>query len=652
MSDYLPAAFQVLLLAGGIHLFLRFVRATRGNRLIRGLFVSVLVGFVGLWGLALLLKLEELEHLLQVSTGYVVVGFAIIFQNELRRGIAQLGEHSFIGGGLGSASEGTREQIVHAVKNLARQRIGALIVLERETPLAPYIETGTAFDADVQAQLLENLFHPGAALHDGAVILQGDRISAAGCILPLTQDPLSPTLGTRHRAALGMAEESDSVILVVSEEKGTISLAHKGSLNVGVAPDALDRELASKLDTERVTAGQASLGLLSATLTGLRRDIAWLPGSILLGFGIWYLAHRDIETTRNFPVVLIDAGETGQLTPKPGEIVVHLPSENTRLSSPHSGTELAVSVKGTRGRLDKLSGAVRGIVEIPEGWDIGTLAPSEVNWEDPVGGLEYSWTNGSPPTLAVETFGTKTFTLDPQYFELDTSLLNARYQADEESMTFEPNPTIEIAGPEHKLEELSLEGRFRLRFEPIVIGKDTIDFQRQRIRLPEELRRDGFSLAPDYAGHAIVPVVPVTQSAGTVSLEIAIICTDTERQEELANWALPPNAQTALFAIETYGIIPQGADKSSPAMIEKFGQIRKIVEENLKVFVNIAELSPSGESKSAKIHWYWSKDWKDAIDSLKLEAEKLGGREELTVRLESDREVLLQARPGSNRDAL
>ena len=642
VTDYPTAAFQVLIFAAGIHLFLRFVRTTRGNRLIRGLFISVLVGFVGLFGLAGLLKLEELEHLLEVSTGYIVVAFAVVFQNELRRGIAQLGEHSFIGGGPGSASEDTRAQIVQALKNLARQRVGALIVLERETPLTPYMETGTAFDAEVQAPLLENLFHPGAALHDGAVILRGDRVAAAGCILPLTQDPLSPTLGTRHRAALGMAEESDAVILIVSEEKGTISIAHRGSLNVDLPAEDIEQEISSRLDVERVSAGKASLGLISATLGGLRRDIAWLPGSILLGLGVWVLAHRNIETTRPFQVVLVDAGEAGQRTPEPGELVVILPSENMRLSAPPSGTELSVSVKGTRGRLDKLSGAVRGIVEIPQDWTFGSLEASEVKWEDPVGGLEYNWATG-PPTIAVEAYGTKTFTLDSSYFELDLSDLNPRYQADLERISFEPNPTIEIAGAESRLNGLALDGPYELRFEPIKIKKDVQEFQRQRIRLAAALEKKGFSLAPEYSGHAIVPVVPVTQTVGTVELEIALVCMDTERQEELANWSLPPSAQTARFSIETYGLIPQDADNSSPAMIEKVGQIKRIVTENLKVFVDVAELAPTGEGRSASIHWYWSRDWKDAIDSLKLETENLGGREELTVRLESEREVLLLA---------
>ncbi|MAB81505.1 MAG: TIGR00159 family protein [Planctomycetes bacterium] len=656
MKDFLPAAFQVLILAAGIHLFLRFVRATRGNRLIRGLFVSVLVGVVGLWGLALLLKLEELEHLLQASTGYVVVGFAIIFQSELRRGIAQLGEHSFIGGLSRSTSADTLEQVVQAVKNLARQRIGALIVMERETPLAPYIETGTAFDADVQSQLIENLFHPGAALHDGAVILRADRITAAGCILPLTQDAdLSPALGTRHRAALGLAEESDAIILIVSEEKGTISLAHGGNLTLAISPDDLKKELASELDVQKVTASQASLGLLSATLGGLRRDIAWLPGSLLLGLGIWYLAHRDIKTTMEFPVVLVDAGEAGQRTPKPGEIVAILPSDEDRLSSPSEESEFMVAVTGTRGRLVKLSGAVRGIVEIPVDWTFGPLEAAQVQWEDPVGGLEYEWATGSSPNIVVERYGTKSFELDSSFFKLDTTQLNPRYQLDlelPEGFDVVPTPVIEIAGPIQKLKELGLDGRFKLQFEPVVITHDARESHRQRIRLTEDRIRDGFLLPADYQGEVILSIVPASQVVGIVTKEIALVCMENQRQAELALWSLPANAQTVRFSIKTYGLIPQGADPSEPAMIERYSQIKGFVEDYLNVYIDIAQLSPTGEGRSAKIQWNWSKDWKDVIDSLKLEGGGLGGREDLDVQLESDREVLLELKPGVDLDAV
>jgi diadenylate cyclase len=200
---YLLWGLQILILAIGIHLFLRFVRTTRGNRLIRGLFLSVMVGVVGLWGFSRALHLEELEHLLRSSTGFIVVGFVVIFQSELRRGIAQLGEHSLLGL-VQPSSDGVVREAVQAARSLAAVRRGALIVFERETALNSVLETGTAIDAEVRGSLLESLFHPETPLHDGAVVVRKDRVAAAGCIPPLSEGVLpSATMGTRHRAGLG-----------------------------------------------------------------------------------------------------------------------------------------------------------------------------------------------------------------------------------------------------------------------------------------------------------------------------------------------------------------------------------------------------------------------------------------------------------------
>ncbi|HVQ26622.1 MAG TPA: diadenylate cyclase, partial [Planctomycetota bacterium] len=240
---YLLWALQILILAVGIHLFLRFVRTTRGNRLIRGLFLSVMVGVVGLWGLSRALELEELEHLLKSSTGFIVVGFVVIFQSELRRGIAQLGEHPLLGLAPVASGDAVREAAL-AARALAAVRRGGLVVFERETSLHTVVETGTPIDAEVRSTLLETLFHPGTPLHDGAVVVRKDRVAAAGCILPLSEGTLpSPTMGTRHRAGLGMSEESDAVVVIVSEETGSVSLARDGTLRTDLAPEEMEREL-------------------------------------------------------------------------------------------------------------------------------------------------------------------------------------------------------------------------------------------------------------------------------------------------------------------------------------------------------------------------------------------------------------------------
>ena len=231
---YFLWGLQILILAVGIHLFLRFVRTTRGNRLIRGLFLSVMVGVVGLWGFSRALALEELEHLLRSSTGFIVVGFVVIFQSELRRGIAQLGEHSLLGL-VKPSSGGVAREAVEAARSLAALRRGALIVFEREASLHAVLETGTAIDAEVRAPLLESLFHPETPLHDGAVVVRRHRIAAAACFLPLTLNPrLSKDLGTRHRAAIGITEDSDAVAVVISEETGLISFVEGGQIRRGL----------------------------------------------------------------------------------------------------------------------------------------------------------------------------------------------------------------------------------------------------------------------------------------------------------------------------------------------------------------------------------------------------------------------------------
>jgi diadenylate cyclase len=632
---------QILILAAGIHLFLRFVRTTRGNRLIRGLFLAVIVGVVGLWGLSTSLGLEELEHLLESSTGFIVVGFAIIFQSELRRGIAQLGERSFLSKFMHSAGNDSTREVVQAAKTLSGRRQGALIVFERETPLHTYIQTGTTIDADVRASLIESLFHPGTPLHDGAVILRKDRIAAAGCILPLAEDAvLEPTMGTRHRAGLGLTEESDAVVLIVSEETGSISLARGGTLCADLPHVDLERELGEVMQgRENHEPHQTSL--LSTTVLSLRRDVAWLPGSLLLAWGILYVAHRGIQETIELPVRIVDGHHAGRSSPRDGEILVLLAGERDRLVGPEE--EIEVAVTGTRRQLDELGGSVRGVVEIDEvSWEGGELAADDVRWEAPVGGIDYRWP-GRLPELLVERYDVRRFVLQPSCVDVDTTRLNPRYQVLLGALRFEPGPNVAISGPAPRLAELG--DKIRLRLERIVASPDDREELRARINLSASLTSKGFALAEETPVEVVVPIVPVVREIGSIAKEIALVSLDPKRTGELQRWALPPNGHSARFAIETSGLIPLNADPASPAMIERFGTIRRFVEDNLCVFVDVAEISPETEGRSAPIRWTWRRDWRESLESLKLEGGTLGDREQLDVRLESDAEVLLEQRP-------
>lgn len=206
-----------------------------------------------------LFNLYTLNFLLRELLAVGVIAVVVLFQPELRRMLDHLGKVS-IKTLLGIEKPvGTMEpaivQTVRACEIMSRERVGALIVFQRETPLDEYFKTGTLIDGQVSEQLLRNIFFPKASLHDGAMIVRGGRVAAAGCVLPLSDsNRLSADLGTRHRAGVGMSEASDAVVVIVSEETGTISVAVGGMLKRHLAPQTLERLLRSELCPEEAPA--------------------------------------------------------------------------------------------------------------------------------------------------------------------------------------------------------------------------------------------------------------------------------------------------------------------------------------------------------------------------------------------------------------
>ena len=205
------------------------LKNTRAASLVKGLLVLFAATLVSKW-----LNLYVINWLLEKSMTVVMVALPVVFQPELRRALEQIGRGKLFRKSTvlnGLQVENMLEAVATAADDMSRHKIGALIVFERETGLTDYIETGIQVDGIITTQLFENIFIPNTPLHDGAVIIRGDRIIAASCLLPLTEaSNLSQELGTRHRAAIGLSEQSDALVLVVSEETGTISLARSGSL--------------------------------------------------------------------------------------------------------------------------------------------------------------------------------------------------------------------------------------------------------------------------------------------------------------------------------------------------------------------------------------------------------------------------------------
>jgi diadenylate cyclase len=220
------ALVEIAIMTALIYQFLLLIKGTRGWHMTLGIIALLLF-----YNLARVAELQTVEWLLANFFTYIVFALIVIFQSEIRRGLTKLGRGRFWGGF--SVAKGGRvyEEIVLAATTLAGQKIGGLIVLEREIGLRNYVESGIKLDAFLTYDLLVTVFHPSSSLHDGSVIVQDDRISAAGCFLPLTLDPyLSKELGTRHRAAIGITEETDAIAVVVSEETGTISAVYEGEI--------------------------------------------------------------------------------------------------------------------------------------------------------------------------------------------------------------------------------------------------------------------------------------------------------------------------------------------------------------------------------------------------------------------------------------
>lgn len=238
-----------------IYKLLTLIKGTKAVQLLNGIFVIIFARI-----LTEIFGLNTLEWLLEQVIRFGFLAIIIIFQPEIRRALEQLGRGKIFQRSTSQEEELENYQIQSVKKSvgyMAKRRIGALISIEKETGLNEYIETGIKMNAELSSELLINLFIPNTPLHDGAVIMQKDKISAAACYLPLSESPfISKELGTRHRAALGLSEVTDAIVIVVSEETGSVSIAVNGNLNRNLSIDEFEvllRKMWFGPETESVT---------------------------------------------------------------------------------------------------------------------------------------------------------------------------------------------------------------------------------------------------------------------------------------------------------------------------------------------------------------------------------------------------------------
>jgi diadenylate cyclase len=238
----LISAIDILLVAIVIYEFLALIRGTRAALILIGLSIVVLAFYVSRMG-----ELVTLNWLISRALPYAVFALIVIFVPEIRQALARLGRRMTLARSAAAEAD-AYDDIALAANLFSQNQTGALIVIQREIGLRTYIESGVALDAKLSYDLLATLFRPSAPLHDGAVIIQGDRVAAAACFLPLSMNPvLSTQLGTRHRAAIGITEETDAISIIVSEETGSISLAVGGSIDRDLTVEKLRERMSTLL---------------------------------------------------------------------------------------------------------------------------------------------------------------------------------------------------------------------------------------------------------------------------------------------------------------------------------------------------------------------------------------------------------------------
>ena len=610
---------QVLILSIGIYLLLAFLRSTRGSGLVRGLGLMLIVGVYGLWGVADALEWFELKLVIQGFLGFVFVILAIVFQPELRRGIVSLGENPLLSRLLRRQHKDVVAEVVHAAISMAKKKQGALIAFERKIPLDAYVEGGVKLDAEANRYLLDSLFHHGNVLHDGAVIVRGDRVVAAACLFPLTENlEISKSTGTRHRAALGLTEETDAVTLTVSEETGRISIFGGGRMDRGVARKNVEAVLQQHLGMADGAAPEEQGGEPEAERGGVGRFLKGLFtehlgqkfGALVLAALVFYGAHQDLRFQRDKSLrVQAVVGEPGAA--RPGELLVVL-EPGWRLDG--APDTCNVLFEGTRDQLDVVA-QLGGIVRVTE--DQRAITLQDIDWVPPLGpGLDPSWPDGKDLDVEVIGLGQVTIKLQRDMVEVVTGDLDPKYEALADQLRFHPDE-VTLRGPQAALDGVAL------KFEDVVLGLgDTFDVDRT-VALARELTDRELEIVEQVS--VTFPVVLREEQIGKVQVPITLQQYDKTTPHDF----LPPG-KTAEFEVFGRGLLPGDATEEERISIKTF------VEDNLKAFIWVDDIPPNSTTGTVTSHGL--DDWRDKlaerIDDLPAEAD-------LRVELLTEPEIVL-----------
>ena len=635
MQFTLASALQILILTVGIYLVLGFLRTTRGGGLLRGLVVAILVVVAGLAGLAKHLELAELSHIIESFTGFAVVILAILFQPELRRGLSHLGENPLVGRFLRTRRGEVVTEVTQAAITMANKRQGALIAFERKNALDAFIEGGVKIDAEVNRFLIDSLFHHGSALHDGAVIVRGDRIAAATSLFPLTENiEISKSTGTRHRAALGLTEETDAVTIAVSEETGAISICKGGEIIRRVAPAELEarlREMLGSEEGERGTDEQPNgFGRWVSRLFTVR--LGQKAGALALAAGIFWIAYQDIRETNDYALEVV-ISNSGQQMPTPGYLTIVLTDEDYNLVEPKVGSEVQVEITGTRAELEPLGAELGGVLFVKPEMLIGPrdFPLADVQWgagrfaKD----LEARWTTQPAPQLEIGRLGRTSVELTLEHVPIDDTDLSPRYRVATEGIEITPT-SVTVMGPATTIDAIDNE-TIPFRLSSVRLGPGDTKSHTALLRLSPSLLDQRCRLLGREHVEVSIPIVPEEQDLGMIEKEITLI--NVPGPGGVDAWE--PPSQTANFSILTAGLLD--ADPGSPGWIEQSAAVIRFIDDNLQVYVNVGEIEEASGPR-ARIRYYLQKDWRE---ELLLESAVGDLTSSLSVRLEGEPELLL-----------
>ena len=252
---------DILLVSFLFYKLFQLVRGGRAFQMVVGTLLLVLLFFASRWA-----DLTAVNWLLRNTLAYIGFAIIVLYQQELRRGLANLGRAPLFRFLNPTSSKGTLDEVAFSLLTLAERRVGAILVLERDIGLRSYVEAGVMLDAVVTYDLLLSIFNPKSPLHDGAVVIQGDRAAAAACFLPISINPqLGKELGTRHRAAIGISEDTDAIAIVVSEETGLVSFMEDGAVISGLDAKQLRSKLRDAMGQKDTSPAETRTGSVSAT---------------------------------------------------------------------------------------------------------------------------------------------------------------------------------------------------------------------------------------------------------------------------------------------------------------------------------------------------------------------------------------------------